>query len=406
MIGYPTFLLFFPLSRAKIFLSRIFSMFLEEIIVANSTAVVLCLILLISRWLTRRVARVENKIFTWIIYIGIAAAIFETFSFVVDGKAEPALRVFNILANSLLYFCTATVSILWLWYADLHLNPGVKRSKALYFPMFIVWAILVTSLVFNAFFGFLFTVDENNVYARQPAGYAFYVLLFASFIITIVMYIRTRVVHGKSQFFPIWMFLSPIIITCIIQALWYGISLAWLGCGVGLVGIYLNFQSKQSLVDNLTNLYNRNYIEHKLVVARFSDRYVYSGIMLDIDRFKEINDTYGHSVGDEALRKASLMLLNCTDRDSMAFRFAGDEFIILVRVPASRATDLEAKTIEVEERVRKETEIFNSDPNNTYKIVFSMGHATYNTHYDDDLFFHNMDNAMYKEKQIHHQENK
>ena len=381
-------------------------MFLEEIIVANSTAIILLIILLLSRHLARRKPKIEDRVFTYIIVIGIVSPILETLSFLVDGKADTFLRVFNIIDNSLLYACTATVSVLWLWYADLHINRKSKRSKALFFPFFIIWAILITSLFFNAFFGFLFKVDENNVYSREIAGYAFYVFLFASFIASIILYIRARVKHGQSLFFPIWIFLTPIIAACIVQALWYGISVAWLGCAIGSVGIYVNIQSRNSLVDSLTGLYNRAYIEHKLLVARFNTHYVYSGIMLDIDYFKEINDKFGHSIGDAALTNAATLLINATDRQSMAFRFAGDEFIILVKLPAARYAELEAKTIEIEERVKQEAEKYNKTSNNPYKIVFSMGHAIYNTNYGDDVFFHNMDNEMYKEKQLHHKENK
>lgn len=378
-------------------------MFIEEIIVADVTSVVLLVILLISRYMTRRYRRKEDVLFSSLIYIGIAAASLELISFLIDGKGGQPLRIVNILANTFLYSCTATISVLWVWYTDMTLNRNSKRIRTIFLPMVVVWGCLILSLIPNAFLGYLFSVDADNVYARQPGSYAFYAFLAISLLISIVLYIVHRVKHGRAQFFPIWMFLTPIVVCVVIQAVWYGISLSWLGCALGLTGIYINIQSKFSLVDGLTGLYNRAYIEHKLLSARQSQRYQYSGIMLDVDYFKEINDTYGHSVGDHALREAARLLLNITDRDSLVFRFAGDEFIVLIRA-LSNKENIEEKTNAVKERIRLEAEKFNKSGEEPYQIVFSMGHAIYDTSLADDDFFHKMDDEMYKEKQKHHKE--
>lgn len=381
-------------------------MILEEIIVANGTAVLLLLTLFVSRYVTRRYQRPEEKLFTVFIFIGIACATLETLSFVVDGKASTFLRIFNIIDNSLLYACTATVSLIWIWFVDLSLNHDTKRMKTVYMPMTVIWAGLVLSLIFNAIFQFYFKVDANNVYSRELLGYIFYVFLVGSFILSIIVYIRFRIKHGGVQFFPIWMFLAPVIIGCVIQVIYYGISLAWLGCAIGLLAVHLSIVSKFSFLDSLTGLYNRAYLEHKLIVARERKKYAYAGIMLDVDYFKEINDTYGHSVGDDALREVAKIVVSACNRNSFAFRFAGDEFIILLRVPSVMVEELEATVEDVKDRVRRQAEKFNSGDKCNYKIRFSMGHAIYNIEEEDDLFFHNMDSAMYKEKREHHRDNK
>ena len=377
-------------------------MLIEEIIVANATSIILLLILLIVRHSTRRVRRTEDKIFTAFIIVNMVCCLTEAISFLVDGKEGLFFYIVNLLSNTTLYLSTISVSVLWIWYVDISLNRDKKRLRTVYLPLLIIWAVLAVGLIVNLFVGYIFTIDANNVYARAWPGYIYYGFLFMSFIISVVIYILFRVHHGQAQFFPIWMFLTPILLGVIIQAVWYGISLSWLSCSIGLVGIYLNIQSKMTLVDGLTGLYNRAYIEHKLVTARESQRYVYSGIMLDIDYFKEINDTYGHSVGDEALRNAARLLLTASDRNCIVFRFAGDEFIILVKMPASHASELESKVHEVEERIKAETDKFNASGETPYEIVFSIGHTLYDVHSNDDEFFHKMDEEMYKEKQKHH----
>ena len=373
---------------------------LQEILVSCGSGLIILVILFISRWMARRTSTLESKLFTVLIIIDTCALIFETLSFIIDGYAQ--YRVINILANSFLYACTATVSLVWIIYADLHLNRSTRTIKPYHYAFFGVWVILVLSLIPNAFLGFYFSIDANNVYSRELAGYVFYAFLIISLISSVVLYIRSRLRHGETQFFPIWMFLSPIVIACVVQAVWYGIAAAWLGCAIGLVGIHVNMQSKLAFIDPLTNIYNRAYLEHRLVIAKSKSNYVYGGIMFDVDYFKDINDSYGHSVGDKALIDVANILIAASERNSVVCRFAGDEFIILVRAPINNPEELDKKISSIKERVRSGSEKFNKTSGNPYKIVFSMGHAYYDKNIDEDIFFRDMDIAMYKEKQIHH----
>jgi len=88
-----------------------------------------------------------------------------------------------------------------------------------------------------------------------------------------------------------------------------------------------------SITDTLTGLYNRNYFEimlDKEVRRSKRDAKPLSMVMLDIDYFKQYNDTYGHQDGDTALKAVSHILSAQTNRSSdYAFRVGGEEFVIL-----------------------------------------------------------------------------
>ena len=374
---------------------------MQEILVANGASAMLLAILLICRHKTRRNRRVTDKIFSFIIYLAVVGTFLETMTFVMDGHGGAFLRVLNFFCNSVEYACTTSAATLWVFYVDMNLYRNTKRLNKIYVPVIISWSLMMVLLIGNIFGGYAFTVDGANVYHRQPFGYIFYVHLLGCYIVSIIIYLRFRANHGKAQFFPIWMFMTPLFISIFIAISFYGISVSFLGCSIGLVGLYVNIQSKISLVDGRTGLYNRAYIEHAMIDARHSKRYIFSGIMLDIDNFKQINDTYGHSVGDDALVEASRMLVNATDRNSVAFRYAGDEFIVLVRMTAGNAEELRGRTLAVMDRITAETEKFNSGREVPYRIVFSMGYSMFDTDHSDDEFFHNMDLEMYKDKHRH-----
>ncbi len=89
----------------------------------------------------------------------------------------------------------------------------------------------------------------------------------------------------------------------------------------------------RAVKDPLTTLYNRSVFDEKIQgcidLARRYDTYI-TYLMIDIDHFKEYNDTYGHERGDEALRRVALSLKSHTNRvDDHAFRIGGEEFTMI-----------------------------------------------------------------------------
>ena len=90
---------------------------------------------------------------------------------------------------------------------------------------------------------------------------------------------------------------------------------------------------EQSNRDFLTNLYNRRYfseVSKNIINVSRREQKSSSIISIDIDYFKKINDTYGHSIGDEVLKKLAKILQNNTRKSDIVARFGGEEFIILL----------------------------------------------------------------------------
>lgn len=77
--------------------------------------------------------------------------------------------------------------------------------------------------------------------------------------------------------------------------------------------------------DALSGLYNRRYIDSKIR----EQREPFALVLIDIDNFKEINDTFGHTKGDEVIRKIATLLLNATPPMTYISRWGGEEFLIL-----------------------------------------------------------------------------
>ena len=111
-----------------------------------------------------------------------------------------------------------------------------------------------------------------------------------------------------------------------------------------------------SFKDPLTGVYNRRYFELRLEEeARRHTRFgePLSLVMLDLDRFKNINDDFGHRAGDETLREAAQLIVASSRSFSIVTRFGGDEFaVLLVNTPKAGALKYAQRIKDVIERHR------------------------------------------------------
>jgi diguanylate cyclase (GGDEF)-like protein len=99
----------------------------------------------------------------------------------------------------------------------------------------------------------------------------------------------------------------------------------------------------QSLHDALTGLPNRRFLDQFMEAGRSTDpAHRLAFIHVDLDRFKEVNDTLGHAAGDEVLRQATSRLLHLVGHDEFASRVGGDEYVVVTSGPSveRRSQDL------------------------------------------------------------------
>jgi len=118
--------------------------------------------------------------------------------------------------------------------------------------------------------------------------------------------------------------------------------------------------------DKLTGLYNRAYFETELNRLSAGRQNPVGVIMLDVDGLKSTNDTYGHSAGDELLRRTANVLIQAFRSNDMVARIGGDEFVILL--PQSDLLIVQ-KAVERIEKALAE----NNSKRNQAKLSFSIG---------------------------------
>jgi diguanylate cyclase (GGDEF)-like protein len=154
-------------------------------------------------------------------------------------------------------------------------------------------------------------------------------------------------VYGVLQFFDPAERQLPQAEAELAQAVADGVSLA-------LANVALREKLRnQALRDELTGLYNRRFLEETLprIVAHAERRNApVAVLMLDLDHFKQVNDRYGHAVGDAVLREVGAMLLTRLRRMDIACRYGGEELTVLM--PDCGAVDALARAEEICAMVR------------------------------------------------------
>jgi len=150
---------------------------------------------------------------------------------------------------------------------------------------------------------------------------------------------------------------------------------------------------RKALTDAVTGLYNRNYWEQIISGVTFQPRTQnFSLILIDIDNLKEINDNYGHMIGDKAIKIVAKAIKRSIRKEDLGIRYGGDEFMILFNNQDNKAAD------KVIERIRKEINEIAAE--HGMKIQISAGVACHDCLRDMEDIIKMADRDLYKEKQM------
>lgn len=157
----------------------------------------------------------------------------------------------------------------------------------------------------------------------------------------------------------------------------------------------IDLLAKKAQIDALTGLWNRRYfdqrLESEISLAVRSHRPL-AVLMIDLDHFKQVNDSFGHPIGDEILRRFGSLLVESTRTEDVICRYGGEEFAIITPNVAAGAAELAQRL-----RLKIEATAFESGGHNI-RVTASIGVAGSGESPDRKLV-HRADVALYRAKQ-------
>lgn len=372
---------------------------IQEILIVNSLGILLMVFLQYVRLKSIKDKKLGEPLFNMMIWTTVAGCTFEMISFLVDGKMFTGAVFLSYLSNSLCFIGTTMVGFLWAVFTELRLFRSIQRvrrkAKYLLIP-FIVEIVLV--IINLAGTGVLFTISADNVYQRGTFVAYSYIVLFFYYAYSLIIADRYKKSGFVSYRYPTLMFILPCLAGTVIQGIFYGITVGWTGVAVAMLFVHIQLQSLDIMTDPLSGLYNRKHLEIALesIMKSGKELNIY-GIMLDVNGFKNINDTYGHSEGDNAIRHIGRILSDSVSDNGIVTRFAGDEFVILMN------TDSENEVLKTIADIERNVDVFNRSCKAPYDISFAIGYKV--IHMDDNMqdLISSLDEQMYHAKKTYYE---
>ena len=364
------------------------------------TANIISLLLLGTLYLSNR-QKLRNdkdtKIVLCLMAVTAVSNVADTCLFYLDSSSGVIFEIIIFLSGSWLFLGNVLIGYTWLDFLTTHLNiPLTDRRKLIYNMGGLISAVL---LAVNIFYPLVFR-DVDGVYQRGPAYSVFLILAFLYIADSLYLYVKCRRKTGTLKLFPVEVFLVPIIIGVVVQALFVEIAITWTSIAIAIAGIMTALKNETIFLDHLTGLHNRVYLDFLQEQACKKKAGKICGIMVDLNGFKEINDGYGHSEGDAALIITADVLKRSFGEYGIVTRFAGDEFVVILNT-----TDEQL----VQRLIQKAKDNFdeqNKMINKPYKLSASMGYAISGlSDQTVESFMNCIDRRMYRDKLKYHNEN-
>lgn len=313
------------------------------------------------------------------------------------GSSNIVIKVLVFLSGSGLFLGNVMIGYLWAKFIMVHMNiPFSDIRRNIYRTIGLISIVL---LVINIFYPLVFSVSDG----RYQRGFAYIIfLIFAAFYIldSLYLYVKRVKKNGSLKLFPVHIFLIPVILGVVIQTFFVEIAITWTSIAISVAGIMTALKNEIIFTDCLTGLYNREYLKflHKRACNK-KDCWV-SGIMIDLNGFKQINDNYGHAEGDLALCIVADLLRKSFSEYSVVTRYAGDEFVIMLNTTDDQLIQKIIKS------AKKNFVTENEKNDKPYQLSASMGYAITNLSNETiDDFMNRIDEQMYQDKMKYYEHN-
>lgn len=370
-------------------------MSLSSNLMINLYSIALLIFIFIQTWRNSEKSLLPQKLFNWILIVTILLLLMDILSRF-DGNPGTAYAAANQAGNFLIFLMYPVLPSLWLLYTLSQIDNGTVKIRRWLRLLLVLVAANAVMLVLSQFFGWYYTIGPDNIYHRGPLYWlpvtTTVSLTAASFIIVVAH--RKRI--ERKHFVSILLFPVPPLVCIVLQITYYGISLVLNGAAMSILIAFVTIQNERMNTDFLTGAYNRKGLEMYIRqrIAASTENRTFSAILLDLDNFKSINDTFGHNTGDQVLVTTVRLLKKCITTGDIVGRYGGDEFCIILDI---------YDTDELEKAAHRINCCFgshNAADAEPFKISFSMGYAVYDyySHLTAEQFHDHIDGLMYLNK--------
>ena len=363
----------------------------------------ICLMILVKiAWQSQTNVNQQMKrvLFRNVIYGLIITISLDTIWMLIDGHLFPGAIMLNKIVNAL--FLGAGVLMGCVWYLYVLDTLKYRMTRRLQFIVLLPGIIFMLLNILSIWTGWMFTVNEQNVYMRGSwfivHAIGSVMMLIVSLIhIVILMIVGRPGVPMRVLKRLLGFYIIPVAGT-LLTLPYTGMPGTWTCASVSVMLMYIEDQDRAILTDDLTGLNNRknlSMIFDEYVKQRGPEKQLYL-YMLDLDDFKLINDKLGHSTGDQALVEAAhLIRSEVRGVQAVVMRYGGDEFLIMGFFPNDKPA------LDFKNRIKQAFEDWNRTHDTPYELHTSVGFNAYNDGQSLEEFVSSADEMLYADKRRH-----
>ncbi len=299
------------------------------LIVIGASLIIGVMLLLASLWVPDM-----KKVF---LYVGLSSLVGAVFLLDFQFRTDTGSAQFFFIFKKTILSCGYLATLFLLLGTETLLSGKPKLSR------FMVWGTIfaITALWFT---GDFITLKGATDFAN--------IIILINPLLTVYLVIKSRFLPLVfSTTFMGWTItlaiISPLLSLDLPYMLGYGIMVCVINFSIFLVNNYkttyqrLIYTHNNSLLDPLTQAYNRG------ILNELPFRPGSALVMLDLDAFKKLNDTYGHDFGDQVLKKLVVILKESIRQSDIVVRYGGDEFLIILQnCPPEKAASIMHHTLD------------------------------------------------------------
>ncbi len=312
------------------------------------------------------------------------------------------------LLKGLCYFFMSLLCYAWFMYFEFERGSEIAsdRNQKYYYaiPLLIEFILLWINLMC----GIVYQIDENTLQVVRGPLYFLVYLFSVPYLFIGGFRSAYELIHHRNEisrehfynivFFPLLPFIAGIIQFFENDYLAFPAALS-----LSALLMYMHNTEDAVSVDPLTGLNNRRVLVHDISNRLETGSGIYKMYlcMIDVDFFKQINDTYGHVEGDKALKLVARALQKSVagmKKRAVLARFGGDEFTVLLEVSYHNEAD------EIIQKMETELSDLCEKEGTPYKLTISIGKALYHASMNNNVkaWFDAADEDLYKVKEARH----
>ena len=291
-----------------------------------SALVFLCLIsfhYVGQRWFTHQ----QSRRFLRFMALGLADAAFDLLTTVLIAEGGPALHSLTEVSLIIFYLLQAAVPMSLILYVQSLRQLSEAQYRRIAYVVRIPVLLLGLLILSNHWTRLFFTITPQGSYIHGP----FYNVLYGYAILVVLLMAADSLLHfreyGIKNVSIIWEFLLIMAATVVIQGLFNDLLMTSFGLALGITILYLTISNPLSYTDNLTGLYDRNYLSTVLRPLLKHKKPIFL-LQLSILNQRQINALWGNDMVNRFLKDTSRWLLHIS-RGECVFRIGDNLFLII-----------------------------------------------------------------------------